>query len=168
MPDAFFSARHRMTVNDMLLSRYQLRVEHVMPAPGSIAARFVVHWQRLQQVAFLLACQRLRGALARQAAFSRLPEWARQFAGLSISSPMVATRSVAPSLEMLMIEGYRQLMAWGSELPLVLAQRVPLLFPPEVDALSNSGRHCAPDVFLLTLAIQHAQRNPDSPRFVGA
>jgi type III secretion system OrgA/MxiK family protein len=161
LPAALDSPRQRAVVNDMLVSGHRLDCHWPAGPLNSAARQFLRHWPRLPQAAYLIGCQTLRAALGWQGGLLRLPAWAQDFAIMGLDSPGGIEPSRSLAHNDLLRAGYSHLLAWKEELPSALAQRLALLFPPIVDGMPAASG--SPDVLLLTLALQYAQRHPHAP-----
>ncbi|AUH51349.1 type III secretion apparatus protein OrgA/MxiK [Chromobacterium sp. ATCC 53434] len=159
LPPALIGPGQRAAVNDLLIAGYRLDTD--WPATASLdAGPWLRHWRRLPQIAYLMGCHAKRAALGWQGGLLRLPDWARPFAALPLPSDAAAPGAPLSHL-CLLRAGYGQLLAWGGDMPPALRQRLPLLFPPELDV--EAAAATVPDPLLLTLAIQYAQRHPHTP-----
>lgn len=147
----------RAAANELLLAAFCLEVHHLNLTP--LAREWVRHWYRLPQTAYLIGCHALRAELAWEGGLLNLPIWASHFTSIALPTDAVlGLQNINNSV--LMKTGYAKLQAWGAQLPKPLAQRFPLLFPPHIDAAPPQP---AADPLILTLALQHAQRNPNTP-----
>ncbi|WP_435954199.1 type III secretion apparatus protein OrgA/MxiK [Dryocola sp. BD626] len=154
----------RGAVNDLLIDVYQLSVDAIDTDSDPLTRQWLTHWTRFPQVAYLLGCQMLRGELVRHGALLALPAWARGFLSVNLTqseSVQIDTFSHAVPLNL----GFSCLQPWSNRLPAPLAQRFPLLFPSGVD---DVNARAPADSLILTLALQHAQKYPNSPPVASA
>lgn len=147
----------RAAANELLLAAFRLEVYPFDLTP--LAREWVRHWYRLPQTAYLIGCHTLRAQLAWEGGLLNLPVWASHFTSITFPT------NVASGLQnidnnLLMKTGYARLQAWSSQLPKPLAQRFTLMFPTHID---TAPLQPAADPLILTLALQHAQRNPNNP-----
>jgi type III secretion system OrgA/MxiK family protein len=198
LPAIFDSPAQRAAINRLLIARYRLDLPRLPQPLQSARPRneteelLLKHWLHLPQIVFLLGCQRLRLALARRGGLLRLPASARAFITLPLLPPALqgepanesetgpsagrARSAVAPAPDhaTLLRHGLRQLDLGLGGLPALLAQRLPLLFAPEIDdavprndakaaAAPTTEDACDPSHALtLRMAIQHVKRHPIS------
>ncbi|MGL5758798.1 type III secretion apparatus protein OrgA/MxiK [Plesiomonas sp.] len=151
-------ASARAAANELVLAIYQLDTNDMPTISNRQQRLWLNHWWRLPQTAYLLGCHSQKEQLARQGGWLQLPTWARHFAAINIPSALDHPSNARCTQLTLLHAGYSQLLAWSETLPYALAQRLPLLFTPELDRLSPLPARADP--LLLTLALQHAQRNP--------
>jgi|MedtruStandDraft_1076414.scaffolds.fasta_scaffold01553_6 type III secretion system OrgA/MxiK family protein len=147
----------RAAANEILLHAYQLEVH--CPTLSPQERQWVHHWDHLPQAAYLIGCHTLRADLAWGGASLNLPAWVHSFTAIDLPVTRPAVQSVTGH-GILLKTGYSRLLAWASKLPEPLAQRLPLLFPPDIDSVALQP---ATDPLILTLALQHAQRYPNIP-----
>ncbi|QND85701.1 Uncharacterized protein ChrSV_3475 [Chromobacterium vaccinii] len=150
----------RGIVNDLLISGYGLDTHWPAGPLDSVARHYLRHWRQLPQTAYLMGCQILRSGLSWQGAMLRLPAWAQNFSCQSLDAPPCPSPGQALRHSDLLNAGYSQLLAWQRQLPAALAQRLPLQFPPSVDAETTPA---LPNAVLLTMALQYARRHPFAP-----
>ncbi|TFZ48660.1 type III secretion apparatus protein OrgA/MxiK [Serratia proteamaculans] len=152
----------RAAVNELLLGAFRLEAGHIDLSP--LARQWVRHWHRLPQVAYLIGCHSLRAELAWKGGLLNLPSWAITFTAIDLPTKVSLNQSAniqsVPGHEALMATGYARLRLWRSQLPEPLRQRFPLLFAPYVDSAAPQP---AADSLILTLALQHAEKYPNSP-----
>ncbi|UGA39635.1 hypothetical protein JOS77_09385 [Chromobacterium haemolyticum] len=118
-----------------MISAYRLDSDCADAQLDPLARQWLRHWRRLPQTAYLLGCHALRAGLGWQAGgLLRLPDWAQEFAAVALPPDAAAAQRPALSHGALLLTGYGRLQAWRERLPRPLAQRLPLLFPPEADA----------------------------------
>ncbi|UTH74118.1 type III secretion apparatus protein OrgA/MxiK [Chromobacterium sp. IIBBL 290-4] len=160
LPPGLANPQSRAIVNDMLIDAYSLDTRLSGSEISNPAQKFLRHWPRLPQAAYLMGCQTLRAELLRQGAILRLPVWAQAFARLPLGTAPGRASGSRVSHRDLTCAGYLHLLRWRDWLPPALAQRLPLLFPPMVDRLAATGQA---DAQLLTLALQQAGRHPFAP-----
>lgn len=147
----------RAAANELLLAAFQLEAHRFDLTPQ--AKECVRHWYQLPQTAYLIGCHTLRAELAWGGGLLSLPTWASHFTSITLrTSTARGLQNVDHSV--LMSTGYARLQAWSTRLPKPLAQRFPLLFSPHIDTAPPQP---AADPLILTLALQHAQRNPNTP-----
>ncbi|MGL5345472.1 MAG: type III secretion apparatus protein OrgA/MxiK [Plesiomonas sp.] len=151
-------ARARAVANELALAIYQLDTNDLPTTSNYQQHLWLHHWWRLPQAAYLLGCHGQKEQLARQGGWLQLPAWARHFAAINLPSALDPPSTSSCTHLALLHAGYSQLLAWSETLPCALAQRLPLLFTPELDRLPPLPARADP--LLLTLALQHAQRNP--------
>ncbi|MEN3813595.1 hypothetical protein ABH309_25125 [Chromobacterium piscinae] len=147
-------------LNDMLFDYLQL--EQPLPdiVASSIAHAFVAHWALLPRVAYLMAYQRHRAALARGGRLVQLPAWMRPFVHCDIVPAATATDAELswPAV------AAAELMAWQHELPPGFTARITLLFP-------TGTVPCVPpaaSLLLWILALQYAKTYSSLPLPAGA
>lgn len=145
----------RAAVNELLLHAYRLEVG--CPTLPPLARQWVRNWNHLPQAAYLIGCHALRAELAWGGKLLNLPAWAHPFTAIDLHVTPPTGQPVTGH-DILLKTGYSRLLAWASTLPEPLTQRFPLLFPSCIDTVAVQP---AADPFILTLAIQHAQRNPN-------
>ncbi|OHX10895.1 hypothetical protein BI347_20115 [Chromobacterium sphagni] len=161
LPQTMDEPGQRAIINDMLIAAYRLDSGWPADSPNSLTRQWLRHWHRLPQAAYLMGSQLLRAGLAWQGASLRLPSWARDFSAMPLQTRAGHRPQQAINHADLLAAGYGQLLGWSNQLPPALAQRLPLLFPPESSAAAVPD--ASPDPLLLTLALQYAQRHPHSP-----
>ncbi|OXJ21506.1 invasion protein OrgA [Burkholderia sp. HI2714] len=149
----------RAAANELLLAAYQLRNDCTDAELDALARQLLRYWRRLPQAAYLIGCYARRSELAWRGAMLSLPQWARVFITIDLPTDAATKQQPLCHNELLRI-GYAQLRCWRKRLPVPLAQRFPLLFPPHVDAAPTEPDA---DPMILTLALQYAQRHPHTP-----
>lgn len=152
--------RQRAIINQWLLQQYSLAVETSEMIKLSKQTQLLLqHWSQLPQIAFLLACQRLRAELARGGLLFKLPAWAKQFALLPLRDSAASGLSIKLSTVKIMAVGLSELLSWENDLPLWLRQRLLLLFSTESETLVHTASYvsASPDLALFLLAAQHAK-----------
>ncbi|EBH8768132.1 type III secretion apparatus protein OrgA/MxiK [Salmonella enterica] len=149
----------RAVVNELIIKSMQLDIQpdDVSLIKGPLVQQVLCHWDLLVQVAFLLGCSYRRGELAWQGKLLSLPEWARHFLLMNLPANELISKHER-YYGGLLCTGYSLLMGSVKTLPSLLTQRIPLLFPPEAEHMLPSD---VVEPLILTLAFQHAQRNPD-------
>lgn len=148
----------RAAANELLLAAFRLEVHRLDLT--LLAREWVRHWYRLPQTAYLIGCHALRAELAWEGGLLKLPVWASHFTSIALPTDAApCLQNIDIDNNVLMKTGYARLQAWGARLPKPLAQRFPLLFPPHIDTAPPQP---AADPLILTLALQHAQRNPNT------
>ncbi|WP_199154773.1 type III secretion apparatus protein OrgA/MxiK [Chromobacterium sp. ASV23] len=148
-------AAARSAVNSLLISVFQMRHDCDDAQLDPLARQWLRHWHRLPQTAYLIGCHALRADLAWRAGQLILPEWALTFTTIALPTE-AASRQNIPGHDAILRAGYGRLQPWRARLPVPLAQRLPLLFPPHVDSVASQQ---GADPLILTLALQHAQRH---------
>lgn len=149
----------RAAANELILAAFRLNSDCNEAELDAQARQCLQQWARLPQVAYLIGCHALRAELAWQGRLLQLPAWAQIFTTIDLPTNSGQQR-ICANHETLLSTGYAQLQAWRRRLPAPLAQRLQLLFPPQVDKVAS---HAAASPLILTLALQHAQRNPFPP-----
>jgi type III secretion system OrgA/MxiK family protein len=203
LPAAFDAPAQRAAINRFLIARYRLDLPQLRQSRDrqTEAEKLLLkHWLHLPQIVFLLGCQRLRLALARRGALLNLPASARAFITLPLlpqglqgdislkggdlkdsgmkdsgmrGNGMRPANTSAPDHAALLRHGVRQLQISLGSLPVLLAQRLPLLFGPEIEesatqdndeaAAQATESACDPaHALTLRMAIQHVKRYPIS------
>ena len=167
LPISFSNPRQQAVINRILLKRYALNVETVEINQLNKPTQWVVqYWYQLQQITFLIACQRSRATLARGGLLLKLPNWARQFALLPLRDSSAQKSSIHLSTDKILALGLSELLSWEAHLPSWLMQRLLLLLPSESEEFIQKFTRQAitPDLNLFLLAAQHAKNHYD-PNF---
>jgi type III secretion system OrgA/MxiK family protein len=166
----------RAAVNRLLLDGYGL-TSGTVPQHTGAEKLLLKNWFHLSQIVFLLGCQSLQLELSRRGAILRMPASVRAFLTLPFLQRPGCAAAAANDPQTtahcgrgaLLREGLRRLRTILGELPDALAQRIPLLLPPEFDSVAEAEKsavvpiHHACDsshALTLTMAIQHVKRYP--------
>lgn len=158
----FDGARQRRIINDMIIEACGWSTEKPVAPSNGLARYFVGQWIFLPQVALLMACQRHRASLSRQGRLLTLPLWLRSFAELNIVDACAAA-PVTPDISTLLAWGKHDLIVYSQHLPVVMRQRISLLFSSDMDREQSAYPQINPGSLLIKLAFQHAERHPDTP-----
>jgi type III secretion system OrgA/MxiK family protein len=167
----------RAAANRLLLDGYGLTSGTVPAIPQHTGTEKLLlkQWFHLSQIVFLLGCQSLQLELSRRGAILRMSASVRAFltqpclqrpgcAATAANDPQTTAHCGRGAL---LREGLRRLRTILGELPEALAQRIPLLLPPEFDSVAEAEKpavvpiHHACDsshALTLTMAIQHVKR----------
>lgn len=156
-------ARQRSIVNDMIIKSYGWSVQRPSLTGDGLVLDFINQWRYLPHVAVLVAAQRHRAELSRRGQLMALPAWVRQFAQLDIVGSSATITGTMTSPGALLAWGKDELMTYGRQLPLVVRQRISLLFPPYREREGHPDLQTDPSPLLIKLAFQHAKRHPDTP-----
>ncbi|EFL92005.1 oxygen-regulated invasion protein [Candidatus Regiella insecticola LSR1] len=114
----------------------------------------------MPQISFLIACQRHRAILSRQGVLQRFPAWIQQFAKLNLVAALPCQINQHVNFIQLLADGAREMGLWHDQLPRSLRQRIPLLFPPDIDSMVQKGKSIDSNALLITLAMQHVKKYP--------
>ncbi|PRP71107.1 hypothetical protein BUE93_08495 [Chromobacterium amazonense] len=153
------SQQSRAAANELLLAAYQLSSDCGSLEMDAVTRQWLLHWRRLPQIAYLIGCHSLRANLTWRGGLLTLPEWAYTFITIDLPTDPAPAQPIF-SHDMLLSAGYARLQAGRKRLPLPLAQRLPLLFPPHVDTVEATT---GADPLIFALALQHAQRYSAAP-----
>lgn len=167
LPDDITAIRQRASVNTLIIKGMGLSVERPTFGRYSLAAKMIDYWQLLPQVAYLLACQQQRARLICKGGLQGLPDWVRTFATLALIPSSLAMPAAALVPAQLAGLGKKALLAYRSMLPDSLGQRIKLLFPPAIPSSTAPLAGDVDGILLFNLALQHAQRHPDTPDAAG-
>ncbi|WMI97541.1 hypothetical protein RBU55_18420 [Pseudomonas chlororaphis subsp. aurantiaca] len=164
VPALFDCPQARKVLNQSLLQRLALSCPNPQQSEMSLwADLWVKHWRYLPQVASLMGAQLRWPDLARGARLRELDSSVRAFAridlGYRVSAGFNAQDDLESSLSAL---GLGALMAWHTQVPQALIQRLLLQFSPEVVELQQALPAQTLHSSLFLLAVQHARlhQNP--------
>lgn len=161
LPIAMDTAQVQAVLNPLLVSCLQLdgNVPPLAERQGR-AALWATHWQRLPEIAGLVAAWLLWPQLARGAHSCRLSAMQRSFAALPLGD-RVADKSwmAVPAPIRLEAIGLHALTGWQKGLPALLGERLPLLFSPQAQACQRALAPVNVDYTLFLMAVQHARHN---------
>lgn len=144
----------QQAVNHALIRRFELGTAVDFKLQSSDFSYLLVQqWHLIPDVAWLLGCKLARGSLAMNGRLASLPDLARQFIELPLACPPVPLTGPVTT-ESLRSHGARYLFLLQRQLPATLAQRLNLLFAPDV---GESDKTAILNRSLLTFAFDYAK-----------
>ncbi|STQ90189.1 hypothetical protein [Iodobacter fluviatilis] len=145
-------------LNSHILAHFGLCSDLPTAATSVLMRTLVSNWRYLRVAATLLGCKLGRADFVRSGQLASLSLMQQRYLGLPIITPQIALPDQGCSQTRAQALGASYLLLFVPQLPLPLAQRLPLLFAPEqLNIAMPSGLE--PNYTLLNFAIDYAKTN---------
>lgn len=157
MPVGLSMPRCHSVINDILITHFSLSVEPI-DFENETEKYLARHWTLLPKAAFMVACQRYKSNLFRYGIWWQLDKSVRQFSLLNF----IENKSedvVSCSLEQYELYAKKEVDLFSSSVSKVMKERLPLLFSPGNDEVTDSPRLTDNNELAMRMAIQHVQRS---------
>jgi type III secretion system OrgA/MxiK family protein len=151
----------QQVVNNHLIKQYNLLTAlDFSVGSDNFSQPLVSGWRLLPRVARLLGCKIARGSMARNGQFVALPLVAQRFISLPVPCPAYPSDASFSESDIELI-GARYLYQQKPHLPAALAQRLSLVFAPEVENIDQTMPSLTFNRSLLTFAFDYAKNSSD-------
>lgn len=154
----FDSVEGRAALNRVLRQRMVFLELDDMDSLNPKARLWIRHWSLLPLISGLIGAQLQWQQLAREGAIQRLSDCQRAFARIDVGTRTSCVFDRSASIEQrVQAVGLNALMAWRTDMPEVLMERLPLQFSPRVVDLQQRLSKQPLNDTLYFLAVQHAR-----------